>query len=1139
MQCPSCQADVPPQFRFCGSCGAAVEGGDAPAAAPLAPPRPAPPPPALARGERRRVTILFADITGFTTFAEERDAEDVSDLVNVLFRDFTAIVERYGGYVDKYLGDAIMVLFGAPVAHENDPERAVRAALEMVAATRRADRATGEPFALRVGIHAGRVVAGAVGSGREADYTVTGDAANTAARLQAAAEPNMVLISDPVYRAVRHLVEADAMPPLTLKGKSQPVAAHAVVAIRREVAPRVHQTPFVGRDAELVALQTWAAEARAGRGQVIAAQGEAGIGKSRLGHEFRERLRDDGWTVLVGRAEPFADVPFGALCLITRDAIRLWAGEEAAPEQLPHLLAARLGSTHADLADALLELADLAPPQDPARPPLDAETRGRHRLLALALLFQTLARERPVGVTIEDVQWLDADTLALLGELADRCRHHAVLFLLTSRVAQPWAEVFGAGGAVQTLALPPLDAIACRRMLEHLAGDDPTAVTDPGLAASLVERSGGNPLFLEELAAARRERPDEMPETIEALLLTRLDQLPPGPRQAVRVAAVLGQRFPRRILRRVCARAAGPAGFEADLEELLARQVLLPLGAGRLVFQHALVREVAYDNALRQERRQLHHWAGEAIERLEPDRPRRRSRLAHHFSEAEAWPLAIPHLLAAGHDAFQQYAMREAERWLEKAAAAVERGAAEPTGVQQLALWDDLSEIRLQRGATSGAFDAVEHLDALANETASPRLHARVHFLRGSIHWAQAEYSAARGEFERGQLIVPADAEQDAARLLNALGIAITIEENPTPAATNLQAALAIWERLGDRIGQARASTNLGNLLALQDFDEAAQWYERALDLGRAIPDRLVITNNLSNLAMIRFWRGEYAAAEAAFAECLGYVEEMGLSHHTAAILQNLGRCLLSAGDLRGAAAAFERVIALGTQLGGLQSAYASMYLGRTYFAALHTERAVACWNASRALLALHADPDLAADLLLDEGRVALIAGDFETARRAFQQSHAQATERRYLDLTIVALGYQWIVAARADGVCPPAEWPPFEARRPLVAILHYQAARSYRACRLPDAAWDHAERAAAQLDTTGDAQVRRHVHHEAFLASAAQGHPDPVRASLHLAAAQDLTRRLADRLPPGVDPAVFLAHPLTRAMLDAVPPAA
>jgi len=506
--------------------------------------------------ERRVVTVLFADVVGFTAMVEELDPEVVTDAMNEIFTALGAEVERVEGHVDKVVGDQLMALFGAPVAHEDDALRAVRAALAM----QQSMRAQGERFRallgeaprLRIGIHSGLVVWGEVGPAMETRRpTVMGDAVNLTARLQRAAPEGGILISETVGRQVQGAIRLHAWEPLVVRGKSEPVIVYEVLGERARPEP-IARPPFVDRQAGLQQLDDLRARAMAGRSQVVVIAGDPGVGKTRLVEEFLHRL-PEGVAVLQTSCPPYGGQSLGPLADLFRQFTGL-AGEVTLPD-----LEARLpmGERAAQAAAIVARLFGLAEVE--ADPAVTQET-------ALLVASEALRRllVRPTVVVIEDLQWADAGTREVLPVFVERLTDTPLLLIGNLRAGEA-SPVWGRRTAVTTLQLEPLLPDDSRALLEGLLGGP----TPPDAEAALIDKAAGNPFYLSELVATLRRTgllaredgggwrltgpvEEVLPETIQAALLARLDRLAPEQRALLQQAAVVGDTFRRSLL------AAGP-----------------------------------------------------------------------------------------------------------------------------------------------------------------------------------------------------------------------------------------------------------------------------------------------------------------------------------------------------------------------------------------------------------------------------------------------------------------------------------------------------------------------------------------------------------------------------------------------------
>jgi class 3 adenylate cyclase len=547
-------------------------------------------------GERKPVTALFADVVGSTSLAGSMDAEDWTSVMNGAFEAMSGAIHRYEGTIAKLVGDAVLAFFGAPVAHEDDPERAVRAALDMLdavrgyAATMQQDH--GIEFAVRIGINSGQVMVGNVGSDLRYEYTALGDAVNVAARMQNAARPGTALITEATYRFVQHAVEVRDLGPIEVKGKSEPVRAYEVVGLKaaptsaRGLGTAGLESPMVGRDGDFARLRGQLAGVRGGATRAAVIVGEPGIGKSRLLGELRTVAEAaPGATWIEGRCLSFGrSLPYHLLIDLTRSVLGVPATAE--DEETAAALDARVDGLlpEAERDQARTFLAHLLALPQPAadRAMLDELDPGAvvaGYLLALSRLIARLAATRPVVLVCEDIHWADTASVDSMLKLFTLIRSLPLLLVLATRPdrdATGWRLVDSAhehfGSAVTDLTLRPLSTEASRELVANLLMIEslPTSVRDFILA-----RTEGNPFFVEEVirmlidrgAIVRRDdrwvatsdvEGVEIPETLQGLLLARIDRLPEDAKRTLRVASVIGRQFSVRVLERVLEETAAP-----------------------------------------------------------------------------------------------------------------------------------------------------------------------------------------------------------------------------------------------------------------------------------------------------------------------------------------------------------------------------------------------------------------------------------------------------------------------------------------------------------------------------------------------------------------------------------------------------
>jgi class 3 adenylate cyclase len=590
--CPSCGRENEPDFRFCPACGADIEAGQG--------------------SERRQLaTLLFCDVSGSTAMGERLDAESVRDIMFMYFHEMRSAIERHGGTVEKFIGDAVMAVFGVPTAHEDDPMRAVRAAWEMQqhmsVLNEEFARRFGSQIALRIGVNTGEVVAGDATSRQT---IITGDAANVAARLEQAAEPGDVLIGDQTYGLVRDVVQVQAVAPLAMKGKAKPVLAHRLVSVESLAvgrAPR-RDAPLVGRNAELVALATAFDRAMSDRCAVLSlVVGTPGVGKSRLATEFLAGIEA---TVLSGRCLSYGE---GITYWPLREAVKQAAGiidedsQEAARTKIGRLVLDE--ERGALIADRVVQALGLAPGVAPAEE-ID---------WAFRRLFQAMARERPLVVLIDDLQWAEAALLDLLEHLVGQASDVQLLLLCLGR---PELLEERPGWGNEPLLIEPLEDADSARLLDDLLGEADLSETE---RARVIGAAGGNPLFVEELLALTLEDSNlEIPLTLELLLAVRLGRLSRDERSAAERAAVEGEVFHRGAvveLSEPSERRNVPAALARLADHGLIRTTQASFATeAAYKFRHILIRDAAYRATLKKLRAELHERFADWLERIAGER---------------------------------------------------------------------------------------------------------------------------------------------------------------------------------------------------------------------------------------------------------------------------------------------------------------------------------------------------------------------------------------------------------------------------------------------------------------------------------------------------------------------------------------
>jgi class 3 adenylate cyclase/tetratricopeptide (TPR) repeat protein len=703
--CASCGAELPGTARFCMECGQPVA-GVAPAAVPTAAPPVMVSPQAYTpkhlaekilasraglEGERKQVTVLFADVVGSTELIQGRDAEEAQQLLDGVVKLMMDAVHRYEGTVSRLMGDGLMALFGAPLAHEDHAVRACYAALAMQAAVRQHTeelrRLHGITLTIRAGLSAGEVVVRTIRDDLHMDYTAMGQTVHLASRIEQLAEPGSSTLTAETLALVEGYVQVRSLGPVPVKGLPEPIEIYKLLGAgqartRLQAAAMRGLTRFVGRDVEMGSLYAALARAEAGQGQVAALVGEPGVGKSRLVWEVTHSHRIQDWLVLEsgsvshGKATPWLPVIdlLKTYCRIEpRDDVR------AVREKVIGKLLA-LDEELRDLAPALLALLD-QPVDDPSWVTLDASQRRRRTLDGIKRLLLRESQVQPLLLVFEDLHWLDSETQALLDSLVDGLPAARVLLLMNYR--PEYRHEWGSKTYYSQVRVDPLAAEGVQELLALLMGNDPSLGS---LFPMLLSRTAGNPFFVEESVrtlietsalvgergAYRLAHPVDavrVPATVQAMLAARIDRLSPEDKRLLQTASVVGKDIPYTLLLTV-----------ADLPEDALRAGLAQLQAAEFVyetalfpeleytFKHALTHEVAYSSLLQERRKALHGQLVDAIERLFAGRlVEHVDRLTDHALRAERWEQGAVYARQAGARAAERMAYVEAVHRFEQA----------------------------------------------------------------------------------------------------------------------------------------------------------------------------------------------------------------------------------------------------------------------------------------------------------------------------------------------------------------------------------------------------------------------------------------------------------------------------------------
>ena len=772
--CPSCGASNPPEHKFCGQCATPIARAAQPTVR-----SPASYTPqhltekiltskAALEGERKQVTVLFADLKGSMELLADRDPEEARKLLDPVLEHMMEAVHRFEGTVNQVMGDGIMALFGAPLAHEDHAVRACYAALRMQESVKRyvegARREHGVAVRIRVGLNSGEVVVRAIGSDLRMDYTAVGQTTHLAARMEQLAEPGSILLSPATLALAEGYVTVKPLGPLPVKGLPAPVEVCELVGAGA-VRSRLHAaaarglTRFVGRDGELDQLRQAMERAQVGHGQVVAVVGDPGVGKSRLYWEFTHSHRPQGWLIL-----ETASVSYGKATtyLPVIDLLKAYFHIEGRDETrtIREKVTGKVLSLDRVLESSLPALLSLleVPVEDDAWRRLDPPQRRHRTLDAVKRLLLRESQVQPLILICEDLHWLDGETQALLDSLVESLPTARLLLLTNYR--PEYQHRWGSKTYYRQLRIDPLLAESADDLLTSVLGTEPSL---NALKRILIERTEGNPLFLEESVrtlaetetligerGAYRLEQDaatiQVPATVQAILAARIDRLAAEDKRLLQAAAVIGKDVPFALLFTIAERA------EEDLRRGLAHlQAAEFLYEARLfpdleyTFKHALTHEVTYGGLLQERRRHLHAQIVDAIETLYPDRLGGEiERLAHHALRGELREKAVQYLHQAGVKAAARSALPDARVWFEQALGALETLPESPSTLEQaFEIRFELRPVLNLLGEARRSLERLREAEALAERLNDDRRRGRVCALMTNVHSILGELNEA------------------------------------------------------------------------------------------------------------------------------------------------------------------------------------------------------------------------------------------------------------------------------------------------------------------------------------------------------------------------------------------------------------
>ena len=930
-RCPRCDYLVAPESRFCGMCGHWLS--DKPVTDPSAETG------AIQNllSGRRHATVMFTDVSGYTALTERMDPEDVHRVISDVKNTATRIIEKHTGIVNQFVGDEAMALFGIPNATEDDPVRAIKAALELRAHIR--DNIddllarTGEGLQIHIGINTGLMVA-EYSPGLEGLYRLTGDAVNMAARLRSLAEADQILIGPSTQRLVKFFFETVPYPPVRVKGRAAAIVPYEVVAESRissrfEAARERGFKGYIGRKHEQETLLSCLRRAISGNGQLVTIEGEAGIGKSRLVYEFLSNLDRNEISTPQGRCQPYgSEVPYFSFLDGLRHGLRLKEHDNQAEaletavrnikqiapsleKYLPHLLYLLSIPSHYKLP-----------------PDLKGESLRRALEEAIVAIITLSADVLPMVLIIEDWHWSDPASQSALRYLLRLIPSYRLMVVITYRSAYQFD--FGKIVDHATIRLTAMDEAETEELVAAVIG---AAKLPPGLAAMISRSADGNPLFIEEAcysllesgalsvedsAVVLHQSLDRLllPDTVQAVIRARLDRLEKGAKEVIGPASVIGRVFSERVLSSIY---LGRSPLAEALEVLQAQEIIQQtkiLPEPEYGFRHLLMREVAYETLFQQQRKQLHGAVGSAIEKLYPTRTEENaSILFHHYLRSPRADKAVQYALLAGERAASLYANTEASAYFKDALDIVK---ALPISAESERWRIDAILGQAGAGSAPGNRRNLEEACEIAERLCDRRRRALALYWLGRMHYLAADLPTAIEHARRSLEI--SDELEDAALAappVNLMGRAYWQLGDFARSAHMMERSVEQMRAVANSSEEATAAGFLSALLGyMGEFEKALSFSDLSIELAKKIKNPYAEAAALHYRGIIHDQQGRWELALEQYSEAKKVAEQAGDMFRVYIVGFMEGRACLMAGKLAQGIKLIEDSIALAARIG-------------------------------------------------------------------------------------------------------------------------------------------------------------------------------------------------------------------------------
>ncbi len=850
-------------------------------------------------GERKLVTVLFADVANFTSIAEKLDPEEVHQIMDECFKILMDEIHEYEGTINQFTGDGVMALFGAPVAHEDHAQRACYAALSIQKAIEeygeKIKKDRGVDFKMRIGLNSGPVIVGSIGDDLRMDYTAVGDTTNLASRMEGMAMPGTILVARETFKLARDFFEFESLGKVELKGKEKPIETYKLlkageVKTRIEASVEKGLTRFVGRKNSMAALRDAFEEAKAGPGQVVGIVGEAGVGKSRILLEFKNPLPQNEYTYLEGRCLHFG----GSMSYLPfLDILRTYFDIKEGDQELiiKKKMADKIAELDEKLENALPPLMELLSlkVEDEDFTRLEPQQKREKTFEAIRNLLIRISQERPLVLAVEDLHWIDNTSEEFLNYLIGSLASAPILLVLLYR--PEYTHQWGSKTYYHKIGLNQLTVKSSAELVQAILEEGEVS---PEIRELILNKTSGNPLYMEELTHNLLENGSiqkkahqfvlsvkasdiQVPDTIQGIIAARMDRLEDNLKRTMQVASVIGRDFAFRILQTITGLREELKAHLLNLQglEFIYEKSLFP--ELEYIFKHALTQEVAYNSLLLKRRKEIHKKIGEAIEQIYAERLEEfYEMLAYHFVQGEVWDKAVIYLRQAGGRAMKKSAYVEAIAHLRKGLEVLPRlpETAERAELELAFQFDLAASLVVFKGGTAPEVEKayVRALELCRQVGETPTLIPvlqglrRLHALRGD----RGDGQKARGLGE--QLLTLAQRQNDTALLQEAhwaLGQTLLYLGELNPARTHLEQSSASYkpQSLRSQVSRDAAGTQIACLIhmalalwVLGYPERALKTSEEALSLAHELSHPFTLAFAFFGMAQLNQFRREVQA---------------------------------------------------------------------------------------------------------------------------------------------------------------------------------------------------------------------------------------------------------------------------------------